>query len=56
LGREVPIAPPVGKETVLEMLRLAAEIIEVKEPFAVEKIVEQEAKINGIVLGLLGKS
>jgi hypothetical protein len=54
--KEVPIAPPVGKKTVSEMLRLATQIIEAKEPFAAEQITEKEAKINGIVLGLLGKS
>jgi len=54
--REVPIAPPVGKKAVAEMLDLAKKIIETKEPFALEEIAGQEAKINGIVLGLLGKS
>ena len=47
--REVPIAPPVGMKAVSEMLRLANQIIEAKEPFAAEQIAEKEAKINGIV-------
>jgi hypothetical protein len=54
--KEVPIAPPVGKKVVSEMLRLASQIIEAKEPFVAEQITEKEAKINGIVLDLLGKS
>lgn len=52
--KEVPIAPPVGKKAVLEMLRLANQIIEAKEPFALKQIADQENKINGIVIGLLG--
>ena len=54
--REVPIAPPVGKKAVSEMLRLASKVIEMEEPFALEQLAEQEAKIDEIVLGLLGKS
>lgn len=53
--KEVPIAPPVGKRAVAEMLRLASRIIDAKEPFAAEQIAEEEEKINGIVLGLLEK-
>ena len=54
--KEVPIAPPVGKKAVLEMLRLASRIIEAENPFAAEGLAELEAKIDGIVLSLLGKS
>jgi hypothetical protein len=54
--REVPIAPPVGKRAVSEMLRLANHIIETKDPFAAEQLAGLEAKIDGIVSDLLKKS
>jgi len=54
--REVPIAPPSNKNAVSRMLRLAAQIIEAKEPFAVERVKKLEAEIDEIVLGLLKSS
>ncbi|MFZ0663977.1 MAG: N-6 DNA methylase [Acidobacteriaceae bacterium] len=54
--REVPIAPPTGREFVTEMLRLADKIIAADEPFAAEQIAERESKIDKIVLELLGQS
>ena len=54
--REVPIAPPAGRRAVSEMLRLANQIIEAKEPFAVERLAELEAKIDEIVITLLDSS
>jgi hypothetical protein len=51
--REVQIAPPSDKKSILRMLDLANQIICADETFAADRLKELEAEIDGIVLGLL---